>query len=82
MTKKEQQKFYWGHNPDNGKAIYLTGEEFLKKLKPLITDPVRSMQEMDGDMLMSDYQKLITASWRVANAVSELDKLKGEDDHE
>lgn len=77
-TKKEQQKFYWGHNPDNGEAIYLTGEEFLRELKPLIVGPVRSMQESDGDLLMSEFQKLTEGCWRLNNAISSLDRLKGE----
>jgi hypothetical protein len=82
MMSEQQQKFYWGHNPDNGKAIYLTGEEFLRELKPLIVGPVRSMQESDGDLLMSEFQKLTTGCWRIDNAISSLDRLKGEDNNE
>lgn len=71
MTKN---KFYWRHNPDTGEAVYVTGEEFIKELRDLVVLPVRSMQEMDGDMFMSDYQKLISASWHIHNAISELEK--------
>lgn len=69
-----ETKFYWRHNPDTGEAVYVTGEEFIKELKELVVLPVRSMQELDGDMYMSDYQKLITASWHIANAISQLGK--------
>ena len=35
------------------------------------------MKEMDGDMYMSDYQKLSQAHWRIANTLREL---KGDKD--
>jgi len=44
-----------------------TGEEYLDKLIELIEEPLQCMQQMDGDMYLSDYQKLIRASWLIQN---------------
>lgn len=73
MTK-QITKLYWGYNHKKQEREYITGEEFIRRLEPLITDPVESMWEMDGDMLMSDYQKLCTAKCRIRNAIEMLDK--------
>ena len=63
--KKPQTIVKWG-NED------VTILELFKELDKLVCDPVRSMQEMDGDMYMSDYQKLSQAHWRIANTLQEL----------
>ena len=61
----KQQKIKWG-NED------VTMLEMFKELDKLVCDPVRNMQEMDGDMYMSDYQKLSQAFWRISNTLQEL----------
>jgi len=61
----KQQKIKWG-NED------VTMLELFKELDKLVCDPVRNMQEMDGDMYMSDYQKLSQAFWRISNTLQEL----------
>ena len=66
----KQQKIKWG-NED------VTMLELFKELDKLVCDPVRSMQEMDGDMYMSDYQKLSQAHWRITHTLREL---KGDKD--
>jgi len=63
--KKPQTIVKWG-NED------VTILELFKELDKLVCDPVRSMQEMDGDMYMSDYQKLSQAHWRIVNTLQEL----------
>ena len=63
--KQPQTLVKWG-NKD------VTILELFEKLDELVCDPVRSMQEMDGDMYMSDYQKLSQAHWRIANTLQEL----------
>jgi len=63
--KKPQTLVKWG-NED------VTMLEMFKELDKLVCDPVRNMQEMDGDMYMSDYQKLSQAHWRIANTLQEL----------
>jgi len=42
----------------------------------LILKPVVSMQELDGDMLMSDYQKLVDAAWKIKSIIKMLDENK------
>ena len=66
--KQPQTLVKWG-NKD------VTILELFEKLDELVCDPVRNMQEMDGDMYMSDYQKLSQAFWRISNTLREL---KGE----
>ena len=44
-----------------------TAEEYLNKLIDLVEDPLQSMQEMDGDMYLSEYQKLVRAYWLLKN---------------
>ena len=42
MTK-QITKLYWGYNHKKQEREYITGEEFIRRLEPLITDPVESM---------------------------------------
>jgi len=63
--KQPQTLVKWGHED-------VTILELFEKLDELVCDPVRSMHEMDGDMYMSDYQKLSQAHWRIANTLQEL----------
>ena len=63
--KKPQTLVKWG-NED------VTMLELFKELDKLVCDPVRNMQDMDGDMYMSDYQKLSQAFWRISNTLQEL----------
>ena len=63
--KNPQTLVKWG-NED------VTMLEMFKELDKLVCDPVRNMQEMDGDMYMSDYQKLSQAFWRISNTLQEL----------
>ena len=66
--KQPQTLVKWGHED-------VTILELFEKLDELVCDPVRNMHDMDGDMYMSDYQKLSQAHWRIANTLREL---KGE----
>ena len=68
--KKPQTLVKWGHED-------VTILELFEKLDELVCDPVRNMHDMDGDMYMSDYQKLSQAHWRIANTLREL---KGDKD--
>ena len=68
--KQPQTLVKWG-NKD------VTILELFEKLDELVCDPVRNMHDMDGDMYMSDYQKLSQAHWRIANTLREL---KGDKD--
>ena len=63
--KNPQTIVKWG-NED------VTMLEMFKELDKLVCAPIRNMQEMDGDMYMSDYQKLSQAFWRISNTLQEL----------
>ena len=63
--KKPQTLVKWGSD-------VATMLEMFKELDKLVCDPVRNMQDMDGDMYMSDYPKLSQAFWRISNTLQEL----------
>ena len=46
--------------------------EFIKRVEPLITNPVGTMWECDGDMWLSDYSKLSEAAHHLQRAVADL----------
>ena len=48
-------------------------EEFIRRIAKLVCEPVRMLQELDGDMYLSDYRSLNSAFWRLHNAVQRLD---------
>ena len=62
------KKFTWSYNQK------LTLDEYIKKLAPLITEPVGSLQEMEGDMLLSDYRTLTEGYWRFKSLIEEMEK--------
>ena len=49
-------------NTDDG---IVSAETALKRLCDLLHGPLNSMHQMDGDMLMSDYQTLLSVMWRI-----------------
>jgi hypothetical protein len=63
--KQPQTLIKWGHKE-------ITILELFEKLNEFVCEPVRNMHEMDGDMYMSDYQKLSQAHWRIAHTLQEL----------
>jgi hypothetical protein len=59
--KTRKQPYRMGHQE------YGTADQFLAKLEPKIIGPVQMMQECEGDMYLSDYQKLVGAYWLIKN---------------
>ena len=62
------KKYTWSYNEK------LTLEEYIKRQAPLITEPVGSLQDMEGDMLLSDYRTLTEGYWRFKNLIEEMEK--------
>ena len=54
----------------------VTIQEYVKRLRPLVVDPVRNVWEFEGDMLMSDFQKLNEASNRLNNLINQIEESK------
>jgi len=75
-TKQKEVMYRWGWDEDANEPIMLTLEEYVRRLAPLIVGPVASMQDLDGDMMMSDYQKLVDATWRIKSILKMLDGNK------
>ena len=78
VTKQKEVTYRWGWDDDTNEPIMLTLEEYVIRLAPLILRPVVAMQDLDGDMLMSDYQKLVEASWKIKSILNSLDENKQE----
>jgi len=69
----EVKKYNWFYQ-DNKYTLL----EYLTELRDLINSPVTQMQECDGDLFMSEYQKLVTASYKLSNLVDQLKEEQGE----
>jgi len=76
VTKQKEVTYRWGWDEDTNEPIMVTLEEYVRKLAPMILRPVVAMQDLDGDMLMSDYQKLVEASWKIKSILNSLDENK------
>tara|TARA_R100000995_G_scaffold32427_1_gene14594 strand:- start:744 stop:947 length:204 start_codon:yes stop_codon:yes gene_type:complete len=61
----------WAHDEQ------ITAEEFIKRIQPMVCDPIEVMMECDGDMWMSDYSKLVSAFWRLKNATDKMAEDNG-----
>ncbi len=55
----------------------VTLEGFIKKVTPLVSNPVQNLTELEGDMYLSDYRDLLEASTRLLNL---LGQFAGEED--
>ena len=55
----------------------VTLKDFIKKVTPLVSNPVQNLMEMEGDMYLSDYRNLQEASSRLLNL---LGQFAGEED--
>jgi len=73
MSKTKQSKIatipWHGHGEQN-----VTPAEFILKINELLEEPLDNLMQMDGDMYLSDYRKLMDAKWRMNYAVQNLKK--------
>jgi hypothetical protein len=65
------EKLYWEYNFKEQKAELVSGKEFLERLLPLIQEPIEAMEMFDGDLMMSDFQKLRQAYNKIRSALEE-----------
>lgn len=68
MTKIAKYK-WWGSDKDEDRLLI---SEYLTKLEALICDPVDRMQELNGDLFVSEYQKLIEGSDRLRYLMEQM----------
>ena len=57
----EVKKYYWFYE-DNSYTL----EEYLNRVEELISSATAQMQECDGDLFMSEYQKLLEGSAKLS----------------
>lgn len=68
MTKTVRYK-WWGVDKDEDCLLII---EYLTKVEALICDPVDQMQELNGDLFVSEYQKLIEGSDRLRYLMKQM----------
>ena len=56
----------------------VTLEDFIKKVTPLVSNPVQNLMDMDGDMYLSDYRDLQEASNRLLNLLKQLERKEND----
>jgi len=56
----------------------VTLKDFIKKLTPLVKNPVHNLIELEGDMYLSDYRDLQEASNRLLNLLRQLEEGEAE----
>jgi hypothetical protein len=66
MTKK-----IWWNYDENIEPV-----EWIKRICVELKDPLSHMYEMDGDMYMSDYSKLVGVFHKVTHVLNELEPKK------
>jgi|TARA_R110000824_G_scaffold18392_2_gene72863 hypothetical protein len=71
MRKIKQPKTMvkWGHED-------VSMLEMFTDLNRCVAEVVRNMYDMDGDMYMSDYQKLCSVQWKIESTLELLKKEK------
>jgi len=57
----------WAHKEE------VSVPEFLRRLDNLLGSPINQMMDCDGDLFMSEYQKLIQARYMLSNVVLEIE---------
>ena len=57
----------------------VTLKDFIKKVTPLVSNPVQNLMEMEGDMYLSDYRDLQEAANRLLNLLKQLEKEEAND---
>lgn len=62
MSKTTVKKYKWF---TDGCNTELTADEVLIKLGPVFCGVMQTMNECDGDIWMSDYQKLMGLFWNL-----------------
>ena len=67
MTKKYQ----WNYSTDEKNSYTL--EEYILKVHDIIVDSVEHVADCEGDMLMSEYRKLIDGSWRLEHLKKQIE---------
>jgi len=72
MTKKiEPKKYQWNYSTDEKYSYTL--EEYILKVHDIIVDSVEHVADFEGDMLMSQYRKLIDGSWRLEHLKKQIE---------
>ena len=64
---KKEIMLPWAHREE------INAEEFIRRVADMALEPLNSMENMEGDMYMSDFRELVTLKWKLYHAVQRLD---------
>tara|TARA_R110000822_G_scaffold2054_1_gene9728 strand:+ start:333 stop:551 length:219 start_codon:yes stop_codon:yes gene_type:complete len=67
MTKKYQ----WNYSTEDKYGHTL--EEYVLKVHDLIVGAVEHLEQCEGDMMMSEYRKLIDGAWRLEHLKKQME---------
>ncbi len=65
-------KYQWNYSTDAKYAMSL--EQYVLKLCDEISEPLEHLEECDGDMLMSEYRKLVGGAWHLRHLVKQINE--------
>ena len=68
----EVKKYNWFYSD----RVQYTLEEYISKIHELISSPITQMRECDGDLFMSEYQKLIEGECALDRLIAQLKEDK------
>jgi len=71
-----EKKYSWNYAEDECTLL-----EYLKKLNDLLSSPIDQMRECDGDILMSEFGKLVSASFQLPSLIKQLEKEQKENEY-
>lgn len=63
-------KIWWNYEEK------LAPVEWIKRICTELKDPLGNMQDMDGDMYMSDYAKLVQVYRKISKVLEDLEPRK------
>tara|TARA_R110000744_G_scaffold46911_5_gene103539 strand:+ start:8905 stop:9105 length:201 start_codon:yes stop_codon:yes gene_type:complete len=61
MAKTKERMYRWNYNEE------VTADEYIQRLSDLVLPALDNLQALEGDMYLSDYRSLVSASWRITN---------------
>ena len=59
----QSKTVYWSWDEDKIDPI-----EFIRRISPMICEPIGQARDCDGDMYMSEFRKIVDASYHLKNA--------------
>ncbi len=60
-SKKQEKTYYWDWQ------TMLNADQYIEKLCGVLESPLESMEQNNGDIMLSEFQQLLTGLYRIRN---------------